>query len=113
MDWGWLRFVFLRRLVFPRPRWFRSPFSPGLVRRWFWSFCVRGGFIGPFRWFAFGAGFDRSACAADSFVKTDGSRLVSVSVVLCVRRLRFICSVARRLVFRKVRSSRRKLAAFK
>ena len=51
-----------------------------------WLFRIRGGFVYPFRWLAFGVGFGRSACAAVSFALVVGSR--SVLVVLRAQRFR-------------------------
>ena len=51
-----------------------------LLRLWLWLFRVRGGFVCPLRWFAFGVGFGRPV-AVVSFVINVGSRLVLVLVL--------------------------------
>ena len=53
------------------------------VRCWFWSFCARDGFVCPFRWFAFGVGLGRSACAVVLFVRMVVPHLALVLIVLC------------------------------
>ena len=84
--WGWLWFGLLCRL-------------------WLWLFCVRGGFVCPFRLFAFGVGYGLSSCVVVSFVRLLvrvwcwfwSFQGAAVSFVLIVSRLFwsfFVCGVS-------------------